>query len=82
MPIYEFFCEDCEATFDHLTLSHDEHINLVCYNCGSTSLHKIISTCNTSIKHKIIKTNKTSQISNRSCVDGTCSTITLRGHSR
>jgi putative FmdB family regulatory protein len=40
MPIYEYRCRDCEATFEILVRAG---IGVTCPHCGSTSLDKLIS---------------------------------------
>ena len=40
MPIYEYRCQDCEATFEVLVRGDDL---VTCMHCGSLSLDKLLS---------------------------------------
>ena len=45
MPHYEYFCEDCQTTFD-VTLTLREHDNepMRCPQCGSEKVQQAVST--------------------------------------
>jgi len=40
MPIYEYTCRDCDATFEVLVQGGD---TVACPHCGSASLNKLLS---------------------------------------
>lgn len=40
MPIYEYRCQGCEATFEVLVRGESE---ITCPHCGSATLHKLLS---------------------------------------
>lgn len=42
MPIYEFYCEDCDSRFETLVRNSDEVVT--CRHCDSSHLKKLIST--------------------------------------
>ncbi|NOR13771.1 MAG: hypothetical protein GQ545_11010 [Candidatus Aminicenantes bacterium] len=42
MPIYEFACDACGSCFETLTSIGGEK-NVVCMECGSKDIHKLIS---------------------------------------
>jgi putative FmdB family regulatory protein len=42
MPIYEFSCNTCGSTFETLSSIGGEK-NVVCVECGSKDIHKLIS---------------------------------------
>ncbi len=50
MPIYEFYCLDCQATFEKLCLSLKEAEEVTCPSCGSSKVKKLLSSfsCSTS----------------------------------
>jgi len=41
MPCYEFFCEDCNKSFEViLTLAEYEKGKIACPKCGGTNVHQ------------------------------------------
>ncbi|MGD8537732.1 MAG: zinc ribbon domain-containing protein [Candidatus Aminicenantes bacterium] len=44
MPIYEFKCQDCGAITEFYFRTRKDNIDLVCQQCHSKQLTKIIST--------------------------------------
>ena len=46
MPIYEFKCLECNATFEKLFFNSDEKIDLACPECKSQSLERVVSESN------------------------------------
>lgn len=44
MPIFEFQCDDCGQPFEELVFSTSTIDDLVCPECGSKEIHKMIST--------------------------------------
>lgn len=43
MPIYEFHCEACEATFDHMTSMNARDEKVACPACGSKKTGRRLS---------------------------------------
>jgi len=43
MPIYEYACNGCEKTFQELILRKEDEKNLLCPDCGSSNLKRLIS---------------------------------------
>ena len=43
MPIYEFQCRDCKAVFEKLVTSPTATTEVVCRQCGSANVSKILS---------------------------------------
>ena len=45
MPIYEYYCEKCNCTFEHLKLSETED-NPACPTCCDNKVRKLMSAGN------------------------------------
>jgi len=80
MPIYEFRCQECRRTVELLALKKGDLLELECPHCHSENLERVLSKVN-------VNTNSPSgtqppAVENRSCASGSCSTITLPGHTR
>jgi len=43
MPLYEYQCQDCEATFDALRGMDEADDPITCPKCGSERTHRAIS---------------------------------------
>ena len=43
MPIYEYLCYGCEIQFQSLIMGREEEKKLLCPNCGSRNLKRLIS---------------------------------------
>ncbi|OGC41846.1 hypothetical protein A2Y85_03325 [candidate division WOR-3 bacterium RBG_13_43_14] len=43
MPIYEYRCEKCGATFELLFEQSSKQHKIICKHCGSDKIHKLIS---------------------------------------
>jgi putative FmdB family regulatory protein len=85
MPIYEFRCEKCQQVFEHLALGSDEAGGARCPACGGDELSRVLSTCASVIGGSSAAPAASASpcLQNRSCQNaGSCSTITLPGHSR
>ena len=44
MPLYEFECEKCKARFEELTSPGAETSKIVCPECGSKKVRRLLST--------------------------------------
>ncbi|MFH1034717.1 MAG: zinc ribbon domain-containing protein [Pseudomonadota bacterium] len=85
MPIYEFRCEKCQQVFEHLALSASQPAELCCPSCGGEELSRVLSTCASVIggTSQAPAASASPCLQNRSCQNaGSCSTITLPGHTR
>ncbi len=47
MPIFEYQCEECGASFERLTLSSQSVVSITCPQCCSAQTVKIFSTFST-----------------------------------
>ena len=47
MPIFEYTCEECDTTFERLTLRPQSVVRTPCPQCGSTQTTKVFSTFST-----------------------------------
>ncbi len=85
MPIYEFVCQECKNLVEFFIKNPKEEVALRCSSCGSSELQRVISRCNSTIcdrgKGETGSAPKKS-LEERSCPSGTCSTLTLPGHTR
>ncbi len=43
MPIYEYECKECKNTFETLTTSASTETEIVCTECNTTKVQKIMS---------------------------------------
>ncbi len=43
MPIYEFHCDGCDATFDHMTTMNARDEKAACPHCGSKKTGRKLS---------------------------------------
>ena len=43
MPIYEYHCEDCDTVFEKLIRSISARVDVVCEQCGSGKVEKLVS---------------------------------------
>jgi putative FmdB family regulatory protein len=85
MPIYEFRCEKCQQTFEHLALSSSQEGQITCPACQGQDLTRVISSCASVIggSGAAPAASAGAGVQNRACPNaGSCSTITLPGHSR
>ncbi|MFH0811965.1 MAG: zinc ribbon domain-containing protein [Pseudomonadota bacterium] len=80
MPIYEFICQECRNTFELLALKESDLVETKCPTCGSENFERVMSSVN------VISGSpsgiKKPAVENRTCSSGTCSTITLPGHTK
>ena len=81
MPIYEFVCQQCQGLTELLVKNAKEKIEVKCADCGSIELQRVVSRV-----HSVVSDGAgqraASSLEQRSCPSGSCSTITLPGHSR
>ncbi len=82
MPIYEFICQRCRNNFELLAIKKDDTVEIKCPNCGSENIERVMSKINISLSISNSTKNNQPTVENRTCPSGTCSTITLPGHTR
>jgi putative FmdB family regulatory protein len=81
MPIFEFRCNKCNEVFEVLQMSSEDEVEMKCPHCGSENFERVLST--TSYAMGDSKGGaRGSAVQSRECASGTCSTVTLPGHSR
>jgi putative FmdB family regulatory protein len=80
MPIYEFVCQDCRYNLELLALKEGDTVELKCPECGSENLERVLSTV--SINTDGVQTHQSPVLENKSCSGGTCSSLTLPGHTK
>lgn len=82
MPIFEFKCLKCEEYMEILVMgSDDKGVEMVCSECGSPELERILS----STQYKMASgagTGAKASAKTRTCSGGSCTTWDLPGHSR
>ena len=80
MPIYEFICQECRNTVELLALKKGDLLELKCPECDSENLERVLS--KVSVNASSPGGRQQPAVENRSCTSGSCSTITLPGHSK
>ena len=82
MPIFEFKCLKCEEYMEILVMgSQDDDVEMVCGECGSPDLERILS----STQYKMASgggTGAKASAKTRTCSGGSCTTWDLPGHTR
>ena len=78
MPIFEFRCLECGDLFEKLFKTSDEKVDLVCPECQSTSLERVVSRTNYAVGVK--SAGKQPKITTKSCSPSNqCTTLELPG---
>ena len=78
MPIFEFRCLECGSLFEKLFMNSDEKIDLVCPECQSQSLERVVSRTNHAIS--LSSGSKQPKITTKSCgPSNECMTLDLPG---
>jgi putative FmdB family regulatory protein len=80
MPIYEFVCQECKKIFELLAIKEGDLVEIKCPTCDSDNLERMLSKVTVTPRGNSDK--KQTPVENRSCSSGTCSTITLPGHTK
>lgn len=84
MPIYEFVCGQCKGLTELLVRNTQEKVEIKCPECGSAELQRVVSRVHSVVAEgggRVGGSAAASPVEHRSCPSGTCSTITLPGHS-
>lgn len=81
MPIFEFKCLDCDEYLEILVMNKKDEVEMVCSQCGSGNLERILSTTNHSVSGGGSSAAGQSGASTqtRSCSSGSCTTYTIPG---
>jgi len=78
MPIFEFRCLECGDLFEKLFITSDEKVDLVCPECQSMSLERVVSRTNYAVGVKSV--GKQPKITTKSCgPSNQCMTFDLPG---
>ena len=80
MPIYEFICQECKNIFELFAIKEGDLVEIKCPACYSENLERMMSKVTVTSGGNSGK--KQTSVENRSCSSGTCSTITLPGHTK
>jgi len=81
MPIFEFRCVDCGHIFEKLFISSEEKTQMVCPECKSQSLERVVSRSNYSMG--VGPNGKQPKLISRSCgPSNQCMTLDLPGPSK
>ncbi len=78
MPIYEFRCLECGKLFERRFTSVNEKVELLCPECHSASLERVISRVN--FFTRAGKGDTRPQVTTKSCSPGSnCMTLDIPG---
>lgn len=81
MPIFEFKCLDCDTFVEILVMNKQDEVEMVCSQCGSGNLERILSTTNHAIAGGRSSASSPSGAcaQTRTCSSGSCTTYTIPG---
>jgi putative FmdB family regulatory protein len=82
MPIYEFRCQNCGNLLEIICRSGEEEVCLQCPECGGEELERVLSRVTHTMSDGSQSQTSGPQLSSRECSAGSCSTITLPGHTK
>ena len=82
MPLFEFRCLKCDDVFEMLVISEKEEIEMKCPKCGAEDFERVMSTTSYAMGASSTGGSADRSIQSRQCSGGTCSTVTLPGHSK
>lgn len=81
MPLFEFRCLKCNDLFEMLVMGKEDDVEMRCPHCGAEDFERVMS--NTNYAMGPGKGQATSPgVQTRQCGGGSCSTMTLPGHSK
>jgi putative FmdB family regulatory protein len=81
MPIYEFHCSGCGRVFEMIFKTPGDQVELVCPDCSSTSVERVVSVTNHAIGTGA--EGRRARLDTKSCGPGnSCTTLELPGYSR
>lgn len=81
MPIYEFRCLKCHEIFEILQMTSQDDVETKCPHCASEEFERILSTTSHTMGFSKGEA-RSPAVQSRECASGTCSTVTLPGHTK
>ena len=81
MPLFEFRCLKCNDLFEILVVGKKDSVEMKCPHCGAEDFERVMSSTNFAVGSGKGQATKPSMQS-RQCGGGSCSTVTLPGHTR
>ena len=81
MPIFEFRCHKCNEVFEILQMAGEDEVEMKCPHCGSEDFERVLSTTSYAMGDSKGGAQKPA-VQSRQCASGTCTTVTLPGHTR
>ena len=81
MPIFEFRCAACSHIFEKICVNSTDQVDLVCPECGATTLERVVSQTNYVMGAG--PGGKQPTLTTKSCGSGnSCTTLELPGPSK
>ena len=81
MPIHEFRCVKCDEVFELLMFRQEDQLEMKCPHCGSEDFERVLSTTSYTVGFSRGE-SRSPRAESRQCASGTCSTVTLPGHTK
>ena len=81
MPIYEFRCLKCDEVFEILKMNTQDEVEMKCPHCASEDFERVLSTASHAMGLGKGK-SRGPAVQSRECASGSCSTVTLPGHTK
>jgi putative FmdB family regulatory protein len=81
MPIYEFRCLKCDEVFEILMMKTQDEVEAKCPHCASEDFERVLSTTSHAMGFSKGEARGPT-VQSRECGSGTCSTVTLPGHTK
>ena len=81
MPLFEFRCLKCNDLFEMLFMGKEDNMEMRCPHCGAEDFERVMSNANFAMGSGKGPTAKPG-VQTRQCGDGSCSTLTLPGHTK
>jgi len=81
MPLFEFRCLKCNDVFELLLMGDDEEMETKCPKCESEDFERVMSTASYATGTSS-GGGSVPSVQQRQCSGGTCSTVTLPGHTK
>ncbi len=81
MPIHEFRCLKCDEVFELLMISEKDELEMKCPHCEAEDFERVLSTTSYAVGLSAGESGGP-QVESRKCGAGSCSSITLPGHTK